>query len=236
MTASPKTFSERRALILDFDGVIVETEKLHFDCWNAAFRERFNIEVSGSHHQIVGLSLSEIYALWRNVRIDEPLQLTPQIEQELLARKTELYYELGQWTLEPIPGAVEIIRWAQTYDWYVTIASRGRRMRLIRTLGMLKMPVYVDMIMGTEDVVDAEIDKKVHTRTVAAFGIAPANTIVIEDSESGVSSAKACQPGMVIGLTTSVTHDALLNAGADVVVDSLEEAIALLQQQFGKSH
>lgn len=232
MTTSSNLFSSRRALILDFDGVVVETEKLHFNCWNAAFRERFNLELSGSHHQIVGLSLSEIYAVWSNASVGAPLPLTPELEVEILERKTELYYELGKRILEPIPGVVEIISWAQDNDWYVTIASRARRMRLIRTLEMLKLPVYVDMIMGTEDVVDAETDKKVHTRTVAAFGIAPANTVVIEDSLSGVSSAKACKPSLVIGLTTSEGTDALLNAGADVAVDSLHEAKALLQQRF----
>ena len=33
----------RRMLILDFDGVIVNTERVHFDSWNAAFEEMFGM-------------------------------------------------------------------------------------------------------------------------------------------------------------------------------------------------
>ena len=200
MTTASTSSSVRQALILDFDGVIVETEKLHFDCWNAAFQERFGIYLPGSFEQIVGLSIQEIYTLWSHASTDGSLHLTAEAEKELLARKTELYYEIGTETLTPIPGIVPVIKWARQHDWYVTIASRARRTRLLRTLDVLKLPVYFDLIMGTEDVVDPISDQKVHIRTVRPFDIHPANSVVIEDSASGVRSAKACATGMVIGL------------------------------------
>ncbi|MEM7128137.1 MAG: HAD family phosphatase [Chloroflexota bacterium] len=224
---------QRRALILDFDGVIVETEKLHFDCWNAAFVEQFDIQLDGSYRQIVGLSLRDIYGLWCNATDGAPLVLTSSVEQALLDRKTELYYELGDEILEPVPGIIELIQWAHGQGWYVTIASRARRVRLLRTLEMLKMPVYFDLIMGTEDVVDPHTEQKVHTKTLTPFDIQPTHAIVIEDSASGVRNAKACHAGCVIGLTTSLKRDTLLAVGADHVVDLPMEVPKILISRNG---
>lgn len=224
MTSIHNSTTRRRALVLDFDGVIVETEKLHFDCWNVVFEQQFGIRLAGSHHQCVGLTLDEILTLWCNAASPEPITLTPQMERDLLIRKTELYYEMGADTLLPVPGLTELIQQARGHDWYVTVASRSRRSRLLRTLEILKLPVHFDLIMGTEDVVDPVSDRKIHSRTVAPFGVEPAASVVIEDSVSGIQDAQACRTGLVIGLTTSLDEVVLRAAGADHVVGSLFEA------------
>ncbi|NDJ76637.1 MAG: HAD family phosphatase, partial [Chloroflexi bacterium] len=76
----------RRALILDFDGVLVDTEPVHFESWNAAFEELHGIRREGDHTQLVGLSLAEIFRLWS---APHDLTLSAAMQQWLLARKTE---------------------------------------------------------------------------------------------------------------------------------------------------
>ncbi len=219
----PNEAAARRALILDFDGVIVETEALHFHCWNAAFEERWGVRVAGDHRQLVGLSLAQIYALWCGARAGEPLVLSAADEAALLARKTELYFERGAETLRPVSGVVDLIRRAHDGGWYVAIASRARRVRLLRTLELLKLPPLFDIILGSEDLVDPRTDRKRHARAAAPFGIAPARCLVIEDSASGVRDARADGIGCVIGLTTSLDRQALLSAGAHAVVERFDD-------------
>ncbi len=215
--------ASRRALILDFDGVVAETEALHFECWNAAFDELHNVRVAGDHRQLVGLSLAQIYALWGNARPDNPLALSAADEATLLARKTELYFERAAETLRPIPGVVDLIRRAHDGGWYVAIASRALRVRLLRTLVLLKLPPLFDIVMGSEDLVDPASDRKRHARAAAPFGIAPQRCLVIEDSASGVRDARADRIGCVLGLTTSLDHAALLSAGAHSVIERLDD-------------
>ena len=50
MKNQPST--SKHALILDFDGVVVATERLHFECWNAAFDELLGIRIDGDHRRL----------------------------------------------------------------------------------------------------------------------------------------------------------------------------------------
>jgi beta-phosphoglucomutase-like phosphatase (HAD superfamily) len=207
----------RRALILDCDGVLVDTEPVHFECWNQAFHELLGLRVPGDHTQLVGLTLDEIYRLWAGSEA-----LTDDARARVLARKTELFYTVGQGRLVPIPGSLELIQRARSLGWYVALVSRAYRLRLHRTLEMAGMPAAFDAVLGYEDAVDPTTDRKNHARAAVMFGIEPANSLVVEDSVSGVRDALACGIGRVIGLTTSLSAAALWEAGAHEVVSHLD--------------
>ena len=213
----------RRALILDFDGVVVDTEWLHFESWNATFDEQYGIRVSGSVHQLVGMNLRQIFDVWCKADADAPLELDAEEEMRLLKRKTELFFEIGKGRLVLMDGVLDLIQKAQDAGWYIGIASRSARLRLLRTLALTDAPAVFDVIMAYEDVVNPATDCKEHARAADVFGIPAANCIVIEDSASGVRAALDCGIGRVIGLTTSLGKPALYEAGAHEVVDRLAE-------------
>jgi len=213
---------DRRGLILDFDGVVVDTEQIHFESWNEAFNQLLGIRIAGAHTQIVGLTLDQIYQTWCAAGMISSTELTATMKQQLLARKTEWFFALGAGRLTPMPGLVELVRKARECGWYVTIASRARRIRLLKTLELARTPVAFDLVLGSEDVVDAKSDRKIHARAARVFGINPTRCVVIEDSASGVADACASAIGWVIGLTTSLDHATLRKAGAHEVVDHLD--------------
>ena len=213
---------EKRILILDFDGVVADTEPVHFMSWNQTFQEQFNLSITGDHTQLVGLSLEEIYKLWLQ-QAPYPLVLDAEQKRFLLARKTELFFESAVEHLQVMPGLIELVEKARAKGWYIAIASRALRKRLFGTLHLLQIPTSFDLIVGSEDCVDEQSDRKVHRRTADAFNISPHHAIVIEDSASGVADAIACGIGTVFGLTTSLNREQLLLAGAHYVIDSLHE-------------
>ena len=211
--------AERRALILDFDGVLVDSEPIHYASWTQAFEQLFGHPLEGDAGSLVGLSLNQIYAHWA---ASNALELSDAEKDALLARKSELFYAIGAGQLKPIPGSVELIRRARVLGWYVAISSRSRRLRLHGTLDLMQMPALFDVVLGCEDVVDAETDRKDHARAARIFGIDPACCVVIEDSASGIADALAAGIGWVIGLTTSLDAASLSAAGAHEVVDCLD--------------
>jgi beta-phosphoglucomutase-like phosphatase (HAD superfamily) len=225
----------KRVLILDFDGVVVETEPLHFASWNAACQELLNVQIPGDHRQLVGLSLAQIYALWAGAA-KSPIHLSAELRRELLARKTELFFKMGQSTLKPMDGLIPLVRCAQENEWLVAIASRALRARLLRTLEILDLPLTFDLVYGSEDAVNPTTDRKNHARAALALGASPANCIVIEDSASGIRDACACGIGHVIGFTSSLSADELTAAGAHAVVDHLADWSILrrMSQSRGK--
>ena len=219
---SPANQNNRRALILDFDGVLVDTEALNFKSWNQAFGDLLNIQLSGSYTQLVGLSLSKIYDLWCRGTDHDAAMLTDMIKQALLDRKNELFFQWAPEQLLAMPGSVDLIQRAHDAGWYVALASRARRIRLHRTLAAIGFPLHFDVILGTEDIVDLATDRKIHSRAGQVFGIDPADCVVIEDSLSGIRDACAAAIGRVIGLTSALDRTALLTAGAHEVVDRLD--------------
>lgn len=208
----------RRALILDFDGVLADTEPIHQESWRRAFDQLLGLPAAAPSSEI-GLSLNEIFERWG---VALGVELTAAQKEALLARKTEIFFALGTARLRPLPGSVELIRRARALGWYVAIVSRARRMRLHGTLEMMQMPALFDLVLACEDGVDALTDRKDHARAARVFQIDPAHCVVIEDSASGVADARAAGIGRVIGLTTSMHAQALCAAGAHEVVDHLD--------------
>jgi beta-phosphoglucomutase-like phosphatase (HAD superfamily) len=215
--ANSTAVDSRRALIFDFDGVLVDAERAHFDCWNQAFEQIMGIRLDSDYRVLVGTTLEDIYRLWT------PQELDPELKQRLLARKTELFFAPGASHLVPMPGSVELIRRAHVEGWYVAIASRALRRRLHRTLAVMQMPSLFDVILGGEDAVNPATNRKDHARAAHIFGIDPSACIVIEDSASGIADARASGIGQVIGFTSSLTADTLYAAGAHLVVDHLTD-------------
>jgi HAD superfamily hydrolase (TIGR01509 family) len=212
---------QRRMLILDFDGVLVDTEPVHFESWNQAFYERLGLRVAGDYRQLVGLTLDEIYQLWTGGRGGMVLELDDEIKTQILTRKTQLFFSMGADRLKPTEGIVDLLHDALHLGWYTAVASRGKRVRLLRTLELVGMPALFDVVLGLEDGVDAETDHKVHARAAHLFGIDPAACVVVEDSAAGVADAVACGIGRVIGFVHAMDRAALLNAGAHEVVEAL---------------
>jgi beta-phosphoglucomutase-like phosphatase (HAD superfamily) len=210
----------RRCLILDFDGVLVDTEPLHFAGWQQAFDTLMGIRIEDNYHLLVGLSLEQIYQLWAGSKVD---LLTPDLRQQLLALKTETFLKLAAEQLQPMAGSIELLRRAQAAGWYTALVTRSLRMRLHRTLDIIRMPALFDVILGSEDAVDTLTDRKNHARAAQIFNIDPANCVVIEDSVSGIQDALACGIGTVIGLTSSLDAAVLQAAGAHQVVAHLDE-------------
>lgn len=209
----------RRALILDFDGVLVDSEPIHQESWRRAFHQLLGVPADAAPSGEIGLSLDEIFDRWGAAL---GVELTAVQKEALLARKTEIFFTLGADRLRPMQGSMTLIQRARALGWYVAIVSRARRLRLHGTLAMMQMPAHFDVVLGCEDGVDLLTDRKDHARAARIFAIDPADCVVIEDSASGVADARSAGIGRVIGLTTSLHANALCAAGAHQVVDHLD--------------
>ncbi len=202
-------------LILDFDGVLVDSEPVNFASWDEAFFQVLGVRLDDPRKWRVGLSLSGIYELWSQVEASDEKKM------ELLALKRKLFFSMGAEGLKLMPGSVELIRKAHSLGWYVAVASRATRNRVHQTFEIVGMPAFFDLVLGGEDCIHPETDRKDHAKAARLFGIDPAVCVVIEDSASGVMDARAGGIGRVIGLTSSLDAETLRAAGAHEVVASL---------------
>lgn len=179
--------SDIKGLIFDLDGVIVSTEKNHFDSWkriagmlNAKFDEDVNENLKG-----VSRSDSLKYILEHS-----NLKLEEERFNELLVMKNEFYRDsITQLSKsEILPGVEDVISNAKSKGLKVMIGSSSRNARFIlEKLGLLDT---FDHIVDGNDVTNPKPDPEVFLKGADALGLSPSQCIVFEDAASGVEAAK----------------------------------------------
>jgi beta-phosphoglucomutase-like phosphatase (HAD superfamily) len=211
-----------RAVIFDFDGVIANSEPLHFQ----ALRDVLAAE---------GLALSEHDYYARYLGFDDVAALEaigadsgafgPEHVASLASRKAVRFEELEADGPVLFPGAADAVRRTASLV-PIGIASGARREEIIRVLEGFALAGLFAAIVGAEDVPHSKPDPAPYVQAVrlvaasaAGAAIRAADCVAIEDSHWGIESARAA------GLrTVAVTHtyEPSQLAGADLIVDSLD--------------
>jgi HAD superfamily hydrolase (TIGR01509 family) len=213
-----------RAIIFDFNGVLVDDEAVHFEL----FREVLAVE---------GIALSEREYQAEYLGYDDRGCFEVALERAgqsnardrvdaLIARKASRYEALAETGLRFFPGAAEVI--SNLADrWPLAICSGALRGEIEFALARLGVSDRVGAIISAEDTQRCKPDPEGYLlalealRSVVGDDLDARRCLVVEDSLAGVQSAKAA--GM---WTVAVAHtypaDQLRSAGADAVLERLD--------------
>ena len=221
-----------RAVVFDFDGVIANSEPLHF----RALRD-----VLAS----TGVSLSERDYYARYLGFDDAGALHaigadfgafgPEQVASLVSRKAVRFEELEADAGMLFPGAAAAIRRVAA-SVPIGIASGARRDEILRVLEAAGLADLFAAIVAAEDVSRSKPDPAPYLlavrllAAVAGDSLQPGDCVAIEDSRWGLESAR--QAGL---RTIAVTHTYTLAelGAADLVLDSLEALdVASLSRQL----
>lgn len=204
-----------RGALFDLDGVIVDSSQFHYESWMKLGEE-------------VGFVMTpEFFRKTFGQRNDFIIkQLVPNATDDQIAawgaRKEELYREVARGRLVPLPGAMELIRGLKELGFKLAIASSTPRINIAFAIEQLSMGDLFDDFVGAEDVKRGKPDPEVFLTAAQKVGVPPEKCVVFEDAVAGVIAAK--RGGMkCIAVTTTNPREALEEAGADLVVDSLTE-------------
>lgn len=193
------------ALIFDMDGVIVDSEPLH----ERAFRQVF-AEIG--HAETHGVDFPSYYGqsdvqVWRDfIARHEP----PHTLAELLGRKERHFADFIA-AEEPIfDGLPELLERCAA-RWAVGLASGSRHATINSVLALRELRRHFRAIVSSEDVPRGKPAPDVFLRAAELLGVAPAECVVVEDSEAGVAAGRAA--GMtVIAITNSLPAERLAHA------------------------
>jgi HAD superfamily hydrolase (TIGR01509 family) len=192
----------RRALILDCDGVIAETERdLHLPAFNQAFAEA-GLDLHWSDDEYAGL----LQVAGGKERMAASL---PEDERGLVgslhARKAQLLEAaLAENGLQPRPGIVRLVREARDAGWALAVASTSseRSVRVVAAAALgAELAGSLQIFAG--DVVPAKKpDPAIYELAVARLGVAREEAIVVEDSHNGLLAATGAGLACVITVST----------------------------------
>lgn len=173
-----------RALIFDFDGLMVDTEVPAFQSWQEIYRAHGHELLLDDWALCLGTSHDAFDPLTDlATRLGRPVDRT-ELETLRQSRKGVLAAEQ-----QALPGVVEYLNEARRLGLLVGLASSSPHAWVDGHLERLGLLGYFDTIQCAEDVPRVKPDPALYLAVLAALGVRADEAIVLEDSPNGVRAA-----------------------------------------------
>ncbi|KTC83781.1 HAD family hydrolase [Legionella brunensis] len=214
-----------QAVIFDFDGVILDSEPLHFKACSYVFK-KLGLALSYDEYveKYLGFSDKEMFPKFFSER---GCSFSLDKIKDLIREKTVRYQEIiKQCDDLPMIDSVDqcIVNISKKIP-KIAICSGSTRNEIGVVLAKLKqgrLQAYFDTIVTAEDVQRGKPSPDGYLLTAQRLNVLPNQCLVIEDTPHGVEAAKAA--GMyVVALLTSYTKNQLQNA--DKIINNFSQLI-----------
>ena len=160
--------------------------------------------------------------------------LFPDIQDELIPLCAETYRKFFNENLKTIqpeafPGVVETLSILHQKGFTLTIASSRSRNSLTELTRNMGIADYVSYLLGADDVKEAKPKPEPVLKTLADMHYDAGETLVVGDMAVDIqmganAGAKTC--GVTWG---NGTKDELVQAGADYIIDNMEELLGIVK-------
>lgn len=204
-----------KAILFDMDGVIVDSEPLHFEAHKKAL-EHFGIEMTLEDYIKHGVASGDdhIYE-----KMSEKSGKTID-KKEISAIKKQFYREIFDEKGKLIPGILEALQdFSKGYK--LALVSSGTMNAIEYVLEKLNIKNYFSLIVCGEDVERVKPFPDLYLKAIELLNIKRENCIAIEDSATGISAAK--EAGLkCIAIPNEFTKNQDLSR-ADIIMENIKE-------------
>ena len=213
-----------KAVIFDFDGVIADSEELHYKALNEVFK-RYGVDVPKAVHWEKYLGYTDHENIMA-VSGDYGMGLDDAAVQRLKDQKKILFEQLASREAVIIEGVEEFIRRLTAAGLRMAICSGALRTDIDIMLDGAGFAGRFEVIVSAEDVQKGKPDPEGYLLTLQRLNstqdpIRPTDCVVIEDSHWGIEAALAA--GMCpVAVTTTYSREQL-EGKARKVVNRLDE-------------
>jgi HAD superfamily hydrolase (TIGR01509 family) len=204
------------AVLLDLDGVLIQTEEIWNEVRETFARERGARYDAAAQRAMMGMSSTE----WSRFMHEELgfRDPPPELSAEVVRRMEARYRE----RLPLLPGALEAVR-RLAARWPLGLASSSNRPLIDAVLELADLGRFFRVTVSSEEVARGKPSPDVYLEAARRLGVAADRCAAVEDSHSGILSARAAGMRVVAIPNPSFPPDADALAEADVVLASLAE-------------
>jgi len=176
-----------KAVLFDFDGVVVPSEQLHMKTFFEILaphnikisEERWYREFAGIGSRRIFLALMEEYGIKGDV-------------EELVEKRRNLFINYTKnGSMKETPGVREFLHYLREKGIMAAIVSGGHRSYIEVLLGILGLEGFFDIIVSADDIAARKPDPGPFLYAADKLAVRPEDCLVIEDSYSGCKAAKA---------------------------------------------
>jgi HAD superfamily hydrolase (TIGR01509 family) len=174
-----------KALVFDFDGLIVDTEVPIFRAWQRIYREHGQQLPLDRWLTIIGTTSGPF---------DPVLELGERVGEKLDERELDalerLYYLEATALQQLLPGVAEYLRVARELGLKTAVASSSLRTWVMEHLERFGIGGHFDAIVCRDDVTRTKPDPELYQTALERLGVRPQEAIAFEDSTNGILAAK----------------------------------------------
>ena len=222
-----------KALVFDFDGLILETEQPLYQSWQEIYWangldlpfEKWALNIGTAEEPFDPLDELESLPSWS---LEKNQEIARRLEREMELIRSQ----------PPRPGVVEYLKDARRLGLKVGLASSSSCKWVTGHLERLGLRQYFDCVQARDDVELTKPDPELYLSAVEILGARPKEAIAFEDSPNGILAAK--RAGLHCVAVPSLLTRKLDTSLADVQLSSLaemrlEELVKEIERRADKS-
>ena len=213
-----------KAVIFDFDGVIANTEPVHFEAFRVILNEEGELLTEAQYY--ARYLAYDDRTFFEKLLKDRDIDASEDYILELMKRKSAAYDNLIDGNIRILPGVLDLIG-SLRGKVRLAIGSGALKKEITDILEYAGIGSDFETIASAEDVEKSKPEPDVFLEALRRLdsggssqtSILPGECVVIEDSVSGISAAKSA--GMKC-IAVCNSYSAAELCQADLVVDTLE--------------
>lgn len=205
-----------KAILFDMDGVIIDSEPLHFEADEKLMADLGYPVPAHYFNAFIGISNPD---MWKTVKAE--FHMKESIDTLLALQKTINTDLLEAADLEPIAGIRPLLSSLKKNQIKAGIGSSSSNECIHQVVGKFDLFSYFDVLQSGEEVAKGKPEPDVYLEVARKLQVEPHECVVIEDAHAGVTAAK--KAGMFcIGFQNPNSGNQDLSK-ADWIVKSIEE-------------
>ncbi len=228
------------AILFDLDGVLTPTATVHEQAWQELFEGYL-----ASQPEVPGYSESDYFdhidgkprfdgvrdfLASRGIVLPEgPLDDDPanSTVQGLGNRKNRIFNDIVSAGVEPFEGSVRFLKAALDRGLKVAVVSSSRNApAVLEAAGLSRhFAVVVDGVVAAKEGLPGKPSPATYDYAARLLELPSEECVVVEDAVSGVQAGQAGSFYSVIGVDRGAGRQTLLDAGATLVVNDLQELL-----------
>lgn len=176
------------AVIFDMDGVLIDSERISFQCFQEVFKE-YNYKIDEKFYlKVIGRNVKSIKEIMEEeYGADFPFDI-------IYRKKADLAHEITDKNGVIVkPGVHELLDYLNEENYKIAVASSTRKERVLQLLEEAKIKDKVNYIIGGDQVENSKPNPEIFLKAAKGLEVKPENCLVIEDSDAGITAAHAAK-------------------------------------------